>query len=163
MGDKVVMVMLMLFKVKSRTMKKLISLLSLVLITNITVANITSIDDSTRLSNENLLVLYGSFDKPDLSIDFEVYHSPLSGLVTDEWIPTVVLTNVNSSSVDFQIGFMYFVIIRQPDNSSRMLYINASIPDVVNMNIHLDNTWEGVLSYNDDAEQYTVHKFEKDE
>jgi len=144
-------------------MKKILLLLSLVLCTNVSIASISSINDTTQLDTENFLVIYGNFNKPDVAIDFEVYHSPLDGLVTDDWIPTVVLTNTNSFSVDFQVGFIYLVIIKQPDNSSRALYIRANIPDVVNINIDLDNVWEGLLFYDKKINEYSIHKFEKQE
>jgi hypothetical protein len=141
-------------------MKKILIISSLLLFINMAFASDLIIADSTKNKSETRLVIFGKFDKSNTVVTIDIYYSPLTGSIDDEWGYDKRLQLSNNYVLTFDIDQIYMLVINQLDQPSRTLYVKASVPGFTTVNISLYNTNDGILYYDSVTETYKVYKFE---
>lgn len=141
-------------------MKHLLIITNLLFFINMTFANNSIITDSTKNKSETTLVIFGEFDKPNTIVTIDMFYSPLTSSVNDEWQYEKRLELSNNYILTFEISKIYMLVIKQLNQPNRTLYVKASIPGYTTLNISLYNTNSGVLYYDSATETYKIYKFE---
>ena len=139
-------------------MKKQLLLLVLVFCANHSFAKQEGFTDD---SLNNSLSIFGKFTQQDVVVELDVLFAPLDGKVEDGWKFIKTFKESGEFYLDFTVGFIYLVMIKQPNQPDRALYIKVTHPSAIDLNIDLSNNWEGMLYYDVSIENYLVYRFEK--
>ena len=92
-------------------MKKILIISSLLLFINMAFASDLIIADSTKNKSETRLVIFGKFDKSNTVVTIDIYYSPLTGSIDDEWGYDKRLQLSNNYVLTFDIDQIYMLVI----------------------------------------------------
>ena len=140
-------------------MKKQLLLLVLVFCANHSFAKQEGFTDD---SLNNSLTIFGKFTQQNVVVELDVFFAPLDGKVEDGWKYIKTFKESGEFYLDFTVGFIYLVMIKQPNQPDRALYIKVTHPSAIDLNIDLSNNWEGTLYYDAVNRKYLMYKFKEE-
>lgn len=140
-------------------MKKLITIVALFISTISIGQTITSQETGDTITRP-MVALYGLFKNCDTNVIITIYASPFGTEAPDwEYLGVFEDEGKEQYSIGVYLGFMYRIEFETVDKKKyKILYIMATEPKVVVLDLTMDNSVSGILFYDKETQKYKIER-----